>query len=434
MTRETAKSTQELVFEALKSFISTYRNPLLMELNLENGLEIIRESYDADIALILSMDVDTGVLGVIEIVQREDVNGLSKLLTERRIGQNLFREMLLPGEYADFSAIELKEDHPTEYDWMLQNGMDNISLSPIRTRADFVGFFGVINARRMVREPYVLTMATGMLQGEVRAFLISGATINEKHRSLILEDNDVVINMFGGFDIRTNLGRMRYIDFSSSQCCLMLIYLLLHRNRTVSVREIAEILWPDQLFDNPYNMIKSVAFRLRKLLSPISNQNIVVANHGTYAINEALHIIIDVDSFSKICDMLTKPYITEEEKLVLYKNLINVYRGDFLPSFESEIWLLGKINYYQMRYWGALKDYLRLLETTGRFEEFFYVASNAMNATYADSDIYYYIISVLMKQNKLEMARSSYLKVEKMLTAEQRKTFMKLWNTKMSEK
>jgi DNA-binding SARP family transcriptional activator len=434
MENSCEKSNEILIFDALKSLSSSFHGINLPNFTIEDGLETTREAYDADLAFLLSMDVEIGVFGVIEIVQRDDSCDEMPLVTERRIGKNLFNGLILPEETNHIVAEELRETYPLEYQWMTQNGIDDLLLIGIITRTAFVGFIGVCNARRMIGETYMLALARGMLFTEIRALLLRGQMTKDETRSRILEDNDVIINMFGGFEIRTNMGRMRYLDFSSSQCCLMLIYLIIHRDRIVSVREIAEILWPDQLFDNPYNMVKGVAFRLRKLLSPICDKSLVVANHGTYAINEELMIVADTDHFERTCDMLEQKNLSPEERLSLFDSAISLYKGDLLPNFDTELWLIGRISYYQLRYWNVLKEYLMLLDRSNQDEKFFLVAAKAMNVTYADADIYYLITSVLIKQNRFEMARSAYMKMEKMLTPEQRKAFSKLWSEKMNNK
>jgi DNA-binding SARP family transcriptional activator len=411
-----------------------YHGMYAPKLNVEEGLRATREAYDADGAFLLEMDADSGVFGVIEATTIEDITGLESIVVDRRIGKNLFNGLILPGETAIFILNAMKASHHAEYEWMLHNGIEELMVYPVRTRAEFIGFLGVCNPKRFNESLDMLELASVMLIGELRAMLVMGKMTLERTRSKILEDNDVLLNLFGGFEVRTNMGKMMYGDFSSSQCCVMLIYLLINRKRIVPVREIAEILWPDQLFDNPYGMVKGVAFRLRKLLSPICEKPIVIAKQRTYAINEELNIMIDTDNFENTCATLTKKDLSTEEKFTLYRRAINIYKGDLLPNFENEIWLLGQISYFQMKYWNIMKCYLILLDEAGRYEEFFAVVSGAMNAVYADGDVYALIISVLVKQNRLEMARSCYMKAERLLTPEQRREFVSLWHDKMSAK
>ena len=75
---------------------------------------------------------------------------------------------------------------------------------------------------------------------------------------------EVRVTMFGGFKLETCRGSLDGADMTSRQSCLLLLYLLCNRERVIPVNELAETLWPDQLLDNPYNMVKNVAFRLRR--------------------------------------------------------------------------------------------------------------------------------------------------------------------------
>ena len=165
-------------------------------------------------------------------------------------------------------------------------------------------------------------------------------------------------------DVHTNLGSLSFSDISSVQCSRFLLYLLKNRSRTIPVREIADVLWPDQLIDNPYSMVKGVAFRVRKILDSICPQKLVVAKSGTYAINDKLTLIIDTEEFDLLCDRVHSSKISDVDRQLIYEKLLRVYKGDMLPNYESEIWLMGWIGYYQIKYLDILKEYLTLLKET----------------------------------------------------------------------
>ncbi|HHT17919.1 MAG TPA: hypothetical protein GXZ77_09480 [Papillibacter sp.] len=188
------------------------------------------------------------------------------------------------------------------------------------------------------------------------------------------------------------------------------------------------VLWPDQLIDNPYNMVKGVAFRVRKILDSICPDKLVIAKSGTYAINDKLTIIMDIESFDRLCDKIHSARISAAEKQYLYEKALSIYRGDMLPNYESEIWLIAWIGYYQIKYLEILKEYLKLLQETEQYSKIFEVVSNVLSIGYADGEIYEVLIETLLKQNKLEMAKSYYMRVEKFLTTEQRRNFISSWN------
>jgi DNA-binding SARP family transcriptional activator len=416
-----------------KHYIKSYHGVYFPNENISEGLYSANGIYDADIAFILHMDTELNAFRIIAAEYRSGLEGFDDILAHKLMARNLFRDIVKPAKPICFTAADLAEKHHAEHEWMMQNGVSNVMLYPILTRTQMQAFIGVCNVNRFYGDLSMLALTRMMLSNEIRALTVMDRIADEVNRSAALEDNDVVINMFGGFEIRTVRGKLGYSSFASSKCCLMLIYLVFNRDRTVPVRELAEILWPNQLFDNPYDMVKGVAFRLRKILDPICDKKVVIARQGTYAINDELCLILDTRSFDTICEQLRQMGLSVKDRQMMYQRVIQCYRGNLLPNFEDEIWLIGRIIYYQVKYWGIVKEYLLLLDQIGQFEKFLSVASQAMNIVHPDADIYQLIITSLIRQNRMEMARSFYLKAEKILSPEQKQTFVELWN-KLSTK
>ena len=424
----TGAARAELMVSELQRFIDNYRGLTFPGENISEGLRSVRNVYDADIAFILEMDSEIKGYRIMSVSLREGLEGFGEVLTQNVIARNLFADIVKPEKPAFFTDIELEEEFPAEYDWMNLNGVRSIMLSPILTRTQMEAFIGVCNVGRMFGDPSMLKFSTVMLTNEIRAVTVMDKYAKVSNRSVILEDNDVLVNMFGGLEIWTRRGKLDLGSAASSKSCLLLIYLIFNKDRIVPVRELADILWPNQLFDNPYNMVKGVVFRLKKLLDPICEKKVIIAQQGTYMINSELYLLLDTQDFERICRILKRQGLTPRERENLYKRAISCYKGNLLPNFEDEIWLVGKMNYYQIMYSSLVREYLIFLDRTGDVEDFFSVVSKVMNILYPDGEIYNIIISVLIRQNKMDIARNCYLKVEKLLSPEQRQVFIDVWN------
>lgn len=407
---------------------SSYHSTDFPESNIQECLSVTLMLYEADRAYILEKDEELDACQYLYTKTRDGIVSLEDEAVDMMLFSNLFSDVIVKGEPFVFTTEDLKDTHPTEYEWLKTRNIFNAMGVPFTTRTQMVAFYCVNNVRRFWEKTSFLGLSTKTLFNEIRAIDMFRLSKASKNKTQELADEDVLIRLFGGFEIITSNGALDFADFSSVQCSRFLLYLLKNRNRTIPVREIADILWPDQLIDNPYNMVKGVAFRVRRILDSICTDKLVISKSGTYAINDKLTIIVDVDSFDRLCGKIHSQKLSTYEKQYLYKKAINLYKGDMLPNYESEIWLLGWISYYQIKYLEILKEYLALLQEMGEYGKIFEVVSNILSVGYADGEIHEVLIDALLRQNKLEMAKSYYIRVEKYLTTEQRKSFVTSWN------
>lgn len=413
---------------AYRCIESSYHGIDMPEENIYDCLSVSLDLYQADRAFILELDEELEACEYMYTKTASGVDADGSNEPETILFSNLFTGLINKGKPFSFISEDLKASHPSEYCWLNDHRIFNITAVPFTTRTALVAFFGVYNVRRFFDKTSFLSLSTKALGNEIRAMRMMQLISAAKHNSPELTDEDVVINLFGGFEINTNIGSLDFTDLSSVQCGRFLLYLLKNRNRTVPIREITEVLWPDQLIDNPYNMVKGVAFRVRKILDDICPHKLVVAKSGTYAINDKLTIILDTESFDKVCDSVHTSKLTSLEKQQMYDKAIRIYKGDMLPNYESEIWLLGWIGYYQIKYLEILKEYLALLQDTAQYGRIFEVVSNVMSIGYEDGEIYEILISALIMQNKFELAKSYYVRIEKLLSPERRRHFIEFWS------
>ena len=396
--------------------------------NIAMALNCVTRVYASDISFLLILDDDVNAFKIIAAEFRNGLEGFGNVLLNKMIGANLFRKLILPGQEYQVTVESLENEFPEEYEWMRSNGVRNFMLSPLRSRTQIIAFVGTCNAERFFSDTTMLRLAQTMLTQEVRGIMVMGNLTLEQNKFSALENDDVVVNMFGGFEIRTCLGSLELSNYAPTKCCLMLVYLLFNSKRTVSVRELAEVLWPDQLFDNPGTMVKGVAFRLRKLLTPICEKSLIIAKQGTYVINDELVIIEDIINFDFACNQLEKSELSAQDRQMFYERAIAIYKGNLLPNFEDEIWLVGQMSHFQIKYWQLVKDYLVFLEESNQYERFFSTASRAMNIVYPDGEIYFMMIRVMLKQGRQDLAKNCYLRVEKLFTPEQKQYFLNTWH------
>lgn len=261
---------------------------------------------------------------------------------------------------------------------------------------------------RMLRQDVMV-----ILGGEAGQGLTAAAALVGKYAKTTLpaqppapeDPNEVRVNMFGGFHVETSLGRMSAADISSRQSCLLLIYLLCNRGRVAPIYELAEALWPDQLLDNPYNMIKNVAFRLRRHLSAICAKPLIVAYHGTYILDPELNFAVDCDLFDALIRQYYRTANSDPERLAA---AIRLYRGSLLPGFDSELWLIARTQYYKSAFRKAVLDYACWLRRQNNFLALYAVLRDALSICPREASLHVAMVHALA-QDKGPAAGRQYL-------------------------
>ena len=112
---------------------------------------------------------------------------------------------------------------------------------------------------------------------------------------------------------------------------------------------LADTLWPDDGLDNPYRAVGNLAYRLRRILSIIDLEDLVVGKSGTFVFNEKYSIYTDFDRFEGMYLRLEREN-NPEMRYTLYNNAIALYRGKLLSKIAHQHWIMPKSVYYHNIY------------------------------------------------------------------------------------
>lgn len=103
-------------------------------------------------------------------------------------------------------------------------------------------------------------------------------------------DHDVYVNCLGDLEIRNAKGTLTEEDISSDLCLNLFALIITNMKRTLKAERLAEALWPDDVVDNPYRSVSNIAYRLRRILSIIDLEDLIIGRHGTFVINPEYNI------------------------------------------------------------------------------------------------------------------------------------------------
>lgn len=208
---------------------------------------------------------------------------------------------------------------------------------------------------------------------------------------------------------------LSYEDIGSVKNAKLLAYLLKHHDSKMSGQELQNVMFADDSSTNPANALKAIVFRLRSVLkSRFGDLPIILSGKSGYCIHPDIDVVLDVDVFE---ELIQGAKVEENEELILshFEEALKLYQGTFLPMFSSEQWVMIDSTYLESSYMTAMTYVLKEYLKHGRYEDVEELSTNALNYDNLNENLHYYLLTALMKQNKVNIAKQHYLATEKLL-------------------
>lgn len=151
----------------------------------------------------------------------------------------------------------------------------------------------------------------------------------------------------------------------------LIAYLILHRDREVSVTELYDILWPDESRTDPLKTLQHNVSRARSLLEETGvpgARDFIMFRAGSYQWNPTCELEVDAEEFEGLISAL--PQVTDPDKRIrALERIIALYRGDFLPVLEEASWVVPIATRFRTMFTEACIALAREYERQGRWPE-----------------------------------------------------------------
>lgn len=218
------------------------------------------------------------------------------------------------------------------------------------------------------------------------------------------------VTMFGGFEITVNGKTLNDNVNRSHKLWELLSYLIINRKRNISRVELIEQFWADESQSNPVNALKTLLHRIRATLEPLfgGDVNPILSHVGICSWNPEIECTLDIEIVQELYDRTLQPEISEDEKLECYERIFNLYKGDLLPKLHDHLWVISLQAYYHSIYVSMIKSYAAILESREQYQEMSAVCTRATQIESLDEDIYYLLISALIKLGETTAALNQY--------------------------
>ncbi len=234
-----------------------------------------------------------------------------------------------------------------------------------------------------------------------------------------MEPTVLQVRMLGRFSLTYGEQQLDDSQNRSKKVWALLAFLLCNHGRTVSQKELLDLLWnEDKDTGNPVSALKTTLHRVRTLLdrlTPDGGHRMILNQNGGYCWNPEEPLWMDIEELEQLCRPI--PRENEEKAIARFRRALELYQGDFLSKMSSETWVVPQGTYYHNLYLQTVEKALDLLEGKGLWEEAAVVCGAALKIEPYQESIYQHLMRDLLAMGRRSQAAGVYEEMSKLLLA-----------------
>lgn len=228
----------------------------------------------------------------------------------------------------------------------------------------------------------------------------------------------LTVNSLGKFQITDGNVVVGDEELRSNMLSKLLLYVLLYRDKTLTIEDITTAIWQDEEIENPAGALKNLMYRLRKTLAKyFGNQDFILTNRGSYRWNPQVSVNFDIEQFDKLMNEAKQENSLEKSE-VLYEQAIALYQGDFMVRLTDMHWILTLHTYYHSLCLSCVKALSEIYLKLERYENLEKICTDALKLESGDEELYCYQIEARMRCGKVNLAMESYEKAREIMEKE----------------
>ncbi len=227
------------------------------------------------------------------------------------------------------------------------------------------------------------------------------------------------VNTLGKFQIMNECEALNDDNIRSTMLTKLLLFMIIRREQSLTIDEIANAIWHEEEVDNPAGALKNLMYRLRNLLKKhFGDADYIITSRGSYCWNPEIELIVDIEQFELLIEKAKAGSEDISRTINYYEKAIRLYQGDFMTKLTEMHWVVTMNAYYHSLYLSAIKDLAELYIKSGLYDELEAICNEALHYDNVDEQLYYYLIYARMKRNKFKLAMESYEKACEILNRE----------------
>lgn len=225
----------------------------------------------------------------------------------------------------------------------------------------------------------------------------------------------LTVQMLGKFQLSVCGNRLDEDTMRSDMLAKLLVYMLLHRSKPVTIQELSDALWEEEETENPAGALKNLMYRLRNLLKKhLGEQEYIITGRGTYRWNTEISVWMDVEQFESYCEA-AKNTKDSAEQLRYYESAVALYHGDFMPQIGDRHWVVTLSAYYHSMLVSAIQSLAELYMSEERYEDVERICADGLKYDMVNEGLHCLRIMSMMRQNKQMLALECYEQAVKAL-------------------
>jgi len=222
----------------------------------------------------------------------------------------------------------------------------------------------------------------------------------------------IKINLFGGMCVEVDGVLLVRGAGKLHKHYKLLAYLVMHKNTIVPTSRLIDIMYNEhEEVSNPQGALKNTVYCLRKELG---DNSYIQYKEGSYRLNDEIPITLDIEIYEDLLEKLQ----TDKTNFDIYKKILNIYKGDFLPQLSDEEWVIRRSAYYKKKYIDSVMDYLAILYDNQQYNEVLSVANSASFVDPYNEDFYLYMFRALNNLNMNNVIVNTYFRVSRIFLDE----------------
>lgn len=223
------------------------------------------------------------------------------------------------------------------------------------------------------------------------------------------KNNVLEVSMLGGFSIRHGDKFLTDDSGRTRQVWNLLEYLICNRTSDITQDTLSEILWPGEETDDPTNALKNLVYRVRTMLkSSLSDEEYITFGRNTYAFNSHLLIRMDFETMDELHRASQNELLTDDERLKIDEEAIEMYKGDFLPKSADKEWVIARSVHYRRLFISFVTNAVSILQAKQDYARIVEIINRALSFERYDEGLHESLIRAYLGLSDFPKALSHY--------------------------